>query len=178
MHIRGQWGSKKNKMRCGDKFPRNEPRNRDFRGVLHTRGVLQNKYRGTVKSAGLTKQREFFLSGLFSRMLPLLARCIIVKMSNRFLRTRGGRRPRSLSSNAIPGLARFRFERVISLRVRLKRLSLKIIRQSSQSDRLHYSQLANGFSNAAPSNSYAKKKTYRASHPVNAKFRFAFSSFF
>lgn len=83
-----------------------------FRGVLHTRGVLQNKYRGTVKSAGLAKQREFFSFGaLFSRMLPLLARCIIVKMSNRFLRTRDGRRPRSLSSNAIPGLAPFRFER-------------------------------------------------------------------
>jgi len=104
MHVRGQWGSKKNKMHCGDKFPRNELRtvDRDFRGVLHTRDVLQNKYRGTVESAGMAKQREFFLSGFFSRMLPLLARCIIVKMSNRFLRTRGERRPRSLSSNAIP----------------------------------------------------------------------------
>jgi len=115
MHVRGQWGSKKNKMHCGDKFPRNELRtvDRDFRGVLHTRDVLQNKYRGTVESAGMAKQREFFLSGFFSRMLPLLARCIIVKMSNRFLRTRGGRRPRWLSSNS---LARFRFENCIPSR--------------------------------------------------------------
>lgn len=54
MHVRGQWGSKKNEMRCGDKFPaKRAPHRRQglSRGFAHERGVLQNKYRGTAKSA-------------------------------------------------------------------------------------------------------------------------------
>lgn len=68
-----------------DKFPRNKFRV-DFRGDL--RGVLQNKYRETAEHG---RAQARVLSGLLSRMLPLLAR-VIISMSNRFLSGRRGGR--------------------------------------------------------------------------------------
>lgn len=133
-------------MHCGDKFPRNGLRIVD-RGQGLSRGFAREAFCkinivGQLSPPTWPRQREFFLSRLFSRMLPLLARCIIVKMSNRFLRTRGGRLvgqsvfdSRELHPFAMPDQNDSR---------------LKIIRQNSRSDRLHYSRLANGFGNVTP----------------------------
>jgi len=160
MHVRGQWGSKKNETRCGDKFPRNKPRNvdRDFRGFYIREAFCKINIVGQSSPLGLDQATRVF-SGLFSRMLLFFARCIIVKMSNHFLRTQGGRRPRSLLSNAIPGLVRFRFKRIIR-DCFLVHGQITENYPSKIAAQLHYSRLTNEFNNAALLRvcSYTKKK--------------------
>lgn len=114
------------------------------------------------------------LSGFFSRMLPLFARCIIVKMSNHFLRTQGERRPARCRTTRFPA------SRVLDLKELFAILDHGQTTENYPSkiaDQLHYSWLTNEFSNAAPLRvgSHTKKKTNHAFHSVNAKFRLALS---